>query len=656
MNKKALILPIICLFIFGLFTVARGDDGVNIAMILWRGETLAEKGFMDGLSKAAGSEVNFSIFDAKQDVNELGRIITGLDRSKYDLIYTFGTTVSKAVAQKITELPVIFNVVSRPVKSGIVKSWKGSGNNLTGVSGMAPMDSVFRTLSLIMQIKKLGFIYNARENNSVVQKEEIAQIKGKYGFRLVDAPIESVDKIQATLMKVIDAKVDAVMFPSDSMVMSNADKLIPVLNKYKIPTIVAVPELVNDNGALLSLGADYYRLGELAAQSAILILKGQKPADIPSKTVDNLTLTTNFKTAQKLGITFPVQLINNASEDETSVTMAKGESKGLLHSLFSEKTFVVIRAIIPSFTIVFLGFLLGRVDRNMHQKTISNLIYYVFSPCLIFSSLHKRVFDLREFGVIAGAATLLIVVMIPFAYALKKKVRVKKNGYYLPIIFMSTGTISLPIALLLYGNEGLSKAILFHMVNIILLYSFGIFLVRGKAEFKQILKIPSLYAALLGILVATAPLNVSGDLREFLWLIEKGVDLVGTGAIPLLIISFGYSLNKTSLADLKDGVFGGSLRILMGPVFAFTIVYLFRKFGWMSMERGYDLLGYLGLRTTEAIIVLNAAMPGPIMAYLLNVKFDSCPEKAAAMLFFGSIGGILTIPIVLYLINVFIFR
>ena len=67
-----------------------------------------------------------------------------------------------------------------------------------------------------------------------------------------------------------------------------------------------------------------------------------------------------------------------------------------------------------------------------------------------------------------------------------------------------------------------------------------------------------------------------------------------------------------------------------------------------------SVLKNLDLRTSEAVIVLNAAMPGPIMAYLLNVKFDSCPGKAAAMLSMGTLGGIISIPIVLQLINVLI--
>jgi predicted permease len=98
------------------------------------------------------------------------------------------------------------------------------------------------------------------------------------------------------------------------------------------------------------------------------------------------------------------------------------------------------------------------------------------------------------------------------------------------------------------------------------------------------------------------------------------------------------------------------LKIAAGPVLAFLLIYLLRTTGIMPTGEGMDLLRQLDLRTTEAIIVLNAAMPGPIMAYLLNVKFDNCPKKAAAMLTMGTLGGILTIPLVLQLINLCIFK
>lgn len=327
-----------------------------------------------------------------------------------------------------------------------------------------------------------------------------------------------------------------------------------------------------------------------------------------------------------------------------------------MNSLFSVETILVIQAVVPSFIIAFVGLALAKVDKGFSQKTVSNLIYYAFSPCLIFSSLYRRTFNYQEFGVLALAVVVLIFVMMGVACFTKRIENIAQRGYYLPVIFMSTGTVSLPISLFLYGNEGLSKAVIFHMVNIFFMYSFGVWLVKGEFEFRQILKIPALWAMFLGITVAEFPFTVGREAQDLLLLIAKGVDVIGLGAIPLLIISFGYSLGETKLSELRDGFVGGLTRIILGPILAFALIYAFRWVNLIPVEQTYDILDYMDLRTTEAIIILNAAMPGPIMAYLLNVKFDSCPKVAVAMLSVGTLGGIITIPIVLNLINYFIFK
>jgi malate permease and related proteins len=326
-------------------------------------------------------------------------------------------------------------------------------------------------------------------------------------------------------------------------------------------------------------------------------------------------------------------------------------------SIFPPELMLVFKGIIPSFAITFLGFLLGKWDKSLHQKTVSNLIYFLFSPCLVFTSLHKRSFDLREFCIIGGAVLFLLALMSPLAFILKKKSGIVEKGYYLPIIFMSTGTLSLPISLLLYGNEGLAKSVMFHLVNILVLYSLGVYIVSGKTSLLDILKIPALTAMMLGILDAKIHFSSgAGFLEQMLGVAAKGVEIVGYGAVPLMILCFGYSLNSTKKSDMKDGMSGGLLKIIAGPLLALLLIYIYRETGIMPTGNGGDVLVHLDNRTTEAVIMLNAAMPGPIMAYMLNVKFDSCPLKAAAMLSISTIGSIVTIPITFHLIQRFIFN
>jgi len=282
----------------------------RIAMILFRGETPAEKGFRDILAASKDFDVKITVLDANQSKDKLRNIVDTLDLAHFDLFYAFGTMATQMAMEKIKEKPIIFNVVQRPVEAGIIKSWEHSGNNATGASNIVSTESAFKTLALVMSIRKLGFVYYDKDPAPKYQKNDIAKEQKKFGFKLVDIPVRDQQAIPAALIKIVNAKVDAVMFPSDSFIKANADIIMTTLNKHKIPSIVIIPEMVKDNGALLSLGPDYYELGKLAAHNALEVLHGKQPTDVPSKTVSSLRISINLKTADKLGINFPLQLLS----------------------------------------------------------------------------------------------------------------------------------------------------------------------------------------------------------------------------------------------------------------------------------------------------------------------------------------------------------
>ncbi|MBI5441240.1 MAG: AEC family transporter [Deltaproteobacteria bacterium] len=310
--------------------------------------------------------------------------------------------------------------------------------------------------------------------------------------------------------------------------------------------------------------------------------------------------------------------------------------------------FKIWSAVFPSFAIALLGYVYSRVDKELHVKSVANLIYYLFSPCLVFASIAKRPFQVNELLLLGGSSFVLILVMAIIVMFYKKAVSVEEKGFYLPVIFMNTGNIALPMALFLYGNLGLSKAILFHLVNVMILYSLGVFLVSSKTDLRQFFKIPFLYAAVLGMIVANISVPLPEGLQSFLGLVSTGIEEIGKGSVPLLIISLGYSLNRTKISDLRDGLVGAGLRVLLGPAMAFGLVFLYRHLGWVPLE-GLRTAAHVDARTTEAIIILMAAMPAPIASYLLNEKFENCPEKAASMVLIGTLAGVVTIPLVLRL-------
>jgi len=289
-------------------------EKVNIAMILWRGTTDSETGFQDKLKGSEKYDFTFTVLDLNQDRAELVKVVDRLaaEPKKYAAIYAFGTTVVEELQKKIKDTPIVFTAVSRPVETGLVKTWEHSGNNTTGASNAVPMKNLITTLSQVLHIDRLGLLYNPKEPNAVVQRIEFTELEKELHFQGFPVAVESREAVPESIQKLVAAKVDAVVLPSDSMITNNAGVIVPLLNRNKIPSVTSIPEVAQEHDALLGLGPDYLELGKSCAAKVLAILDGEKPSDIPCSRMMHLHVVVNLKTARELGLNVPVQLLRLA--------------------------------------------------------------------------------------------------------------------------------------------------------------------------------------------------------------------------------------------------------------------------------------------------------------------------------------------------------
>lgn len=283
-----------------------------IAMITWRGETIAEKGFIDELGKSS-HDIALTKFNADQDDSRLQKIITQIQKSPVDVIYVFGTTATKAVLLRIKDTPVVFNIVSRPVGSGIIASWESSKNNATGASNKVSAINQLRTLKKVIDYKNLGIIYNPKEQNSIIQRNNVKRLENRLHFTLTEYKISREQDILQILPQMKN-RVDAVFLPSDSMIKFLGKKIMEQVNSYKLPSLSSVGSMVPEDGVLLGYVPKYYELGRIAARKAILILQGEKPWDIPSSVLDYYHISINMKTARKINIQIPMSVLVMANQ------------------------------------------------------------------------------------------------------------------------------------------------------------------------------------------------------------------------------------------------------------------------------------------------------------------------------------------------------
>ena len=279
----------------------------EIAMITWRSETPAEQGFKACLAKGP-YPVRYYMYNADQDINKLEDIIQILLQTPPDLVYVFGTTATRQVMSRIKDIPIVFNVVTRPVKAGIIDSWEHSGNNTTGVSSMVPLNSQLKALKKVVDYKVLAVLYNPMEPNSCIQIELLHRLSARMNFQLKAFPITHASDVDRAISS-MGNQIHAVYFPSDSRIISLGREIMEQVNHLKIPSFAAVESMVLDDDALMGLVPNYYDLGTLAALKAIKIFNGEKPGNIPCSTLNYFRILINMKTAGKIGVQIPTSLL-----------------------------------------------------------------------------------------------------------------------------------------------------------------------------------------------------------------------------------------------------------------------------------------------------------------------------------------------------------
>ncbi len=284
---------------FFLFTISSAQ-AEEVLIVRWYAGATADMHFENKLKKLKPN-VRFRYIDANRDKNHLVRTVKNYDFSKVDLVYTFGTTATKIVKGYLAEKkPLVFNMVSAPVLSGIANSIKKPGNNLTGVKLLVDLEEQISVLAKIRGIRKLGVWFDPREKQSLFVLRKLKSIAVSRGMKLVlfriipDTP--NFDRMlkRASLNSQM---VDAVYFIASGSFINNYKKI----QKEMPPRVLTMGLL---NGVTVAMAVDLEVVREMAAIRGDNILDSQRAGDIPIGLVTkkNATLYVRPSRAKAAGL------------------------------------------------------------------------------------------------------------------------------------------------------------------------------------------------------------------------------------------------------------------------------------------------------------------------------------------------------------------
>ncbi|KLO23166.1 MULTISPECIES: ABC transporter substrate-binding protein [unclassified Marinitoga] len=233
-----------------------------------------------------------------------------------DIIVAITTPSAQAAANVIKDKPLIFSAVTDPISAGLIKNFGKNNGNIVGLSDLLPVHIHLSILKkLIPNAKNIGIIFNPGETNSKTLLNLSKKFAKDLKLNIVEIPgTTSSEMINSLNSKIND--IDAVYIFTDNLLASSIESIGKILNENKIPSISGDIELAKAAKSIVGFGFDYYSLGKETGKMVNLIIKGSKPSDLESKTMDMnaLILFINLKSANNLNIDIPDSLLEKADE------------------------------------------------------------------------------------------------------------------------------------------------------------------------------------------------------------------------------------------------------------------------------------------------------------------------------------------------------
>ena len=290
--------------------------------------------------------------------------------------------------------------------------------------------------------------------------------------------------------------------------------------------------------------------------------------------------------------------------------------------------------ILPIILLSGAGFALGKM-LHIDPRSLGRVVFYVFSPVLIFDLLIQNQLKLTEAAIVI-AFTLCFILMIGtltliMGYLLKLE-RTALVAILITTMFANTGNYGLPLVSFAFGEQALSYAGIYFVTTTLLFYTLGVFLASlGHMSFKDALfglfRIPTMYAVLLAILINIWNIEIPVP-------VSRAVELAANGTIPLMLILLGVQLTHVEFSGNQRALqLSVSLRLVIAPLAALLFAALFGLQGFPRQAS-----------------VTQASMPSMVSATVLATEYNLDSKLVTAVVFISTLLSPLTLtPLLVFL-------
>lgn len=296
--------------------------------------------------------------------------------------------------------------------------------------------------------------------------------------------------------------------------------------------------------------------------------------------------------------------------------------------------FNLLLKLVPLYITIGFGFI-GAKYLNSHKQTIADLMIYIITPLVIF------------YGTITAQMTLatLILPLMMFiiccllagiAYLVGTKIWGKdsmKNIFAFTSGCGNSGYFGIPLAVIILGEKSFSLAVLASLGIVIYQHSVGYYITAkgqhtSREAFLRVIKLPTLYAFILGLILNFAGLAPNDLVKNFLDQIKSTYSVLG-----MMIVGMGLATVQKNSFDFK--FIGSSFisKFVVWPAVISALIYA-------------DLMAFHFFSPDiHRVMLVMSIVPLAADTVVFSTKFHIHPEKASLAVMLSTLFALIYIPI-----------
>jgi putative ABC transport system substrate-binding protein len=276
----------------------------------------AFKEALAGFGHIEGRTIDIDYRASSGDTKSLTPLAQELIQLKPQVILANSVTPTRIINGIAPNMPIVCPAFSDGFVPSLATSFAHPSGRVTGVA--SDVESLIGKLAelvsdIFSDAKRIGYLSNPAGGSMGRYEQQIKTAAKAQNIEVQIAYAETKDEIAPALQRLSDAKVRAVIVPSNGLLNSSRAQIVATAMDLRMPLIFGNRQGAQAGG-LASYGINATENYRRAAGYVDKVLKGAVPGDLPIEFPTKIELVINLKVAKILGVKMPAILIDRADE------------------------------------------------------------------------------------------------------------------------------------------------------------------------------------------------------------------------------------------------------------------------------------------------------------------------------------------------------